>query len=778
MTRQGSLRTLFRQVEFDRLLERLAAFAASEAGRAACLDIVPAEDAGAVDALAQRFGEARTFFVRTGFSPGGFPDLGPLLANGLAASPDLDDFYAVKAALVPAKRLKEALSDGKATPEASAWPTLYLDSAKTPWPAKTAAGLDRALADEGGVRDEASPELFHARTEIRRIHRICTRKFKDFIVEHKLGHYLQDEFLSLYADRYVMPLKANFKGRHPGINHGWSNTGETIWFEPLFLVELNNELQDLKGEERAAEKRVLAELTVTIRREIEALAATFGLLVAFDVAFAKHRFAEAVDGSIPAMQDEAPIRLKDARHPLLCFDAAKPKPQTIELHPEHRALVVSGGNAGGKTVALKTAALAALCARSGVPFPAGEDSTLPRIERIFAFLGDEQSLSDHLSTFTAQIDHLARIWDSVDAHTLVVLDEFGAGTDPAEGSALAVSVIEALVERGAYVVAATHFPDVKAWSLSAPGVRAATVLFHPETQRPLFTLGYDQIGASRALMVAEAAGLPQVVLDKARRRFAQGPDSGRLIERLNELAAEKAAEVEAARVERQNAKREQAKLADALKRERERVRSEIDKMLAALNEQLRGERIDKKEAVKELKRLREETRESEREALREKAKARLFDPAALALGSTATYLPWMKLGRVVEVDEKRGAVKLDLGSAALWAKLSEIETPQSKAGAGKPGGKTGTVIVNVDLAHVREVDVRGTRADEATSMIETALDQALLAGVDELRVVHGRGTGALRRATHEFLRTHPSVKRFALCSEEEGGDGATVVALT
>jgi DNA mismatch repair protein MutS2 len=536
----------------------------------------------------------------------------------------------------------------------------------------------------------------------------------------------------------------------------------------MFLVEINNSLQELKREEREEERKVLAHLTELVRREREAVRSAYGFLVELDVLQAKARLAEALSGRMLPVEPGAPPRLIGARHPLLVLAKVPVTAQDIKLQPGQQALIVSGGNAGGKTVCLKTVGLVALMAAAGLPVPVAEGSTLPLLRSVFVIMGDEQSIEDHVSTFTAQIQYLGRVLGRVDAETLFLLDEFGAGTDPAQGAALAQAVLDELVARKACVFTATHFPALKAYALAAPGARSASVLFDPKTRKPLYTLAYDQAGASIALDVAREYGLPEAILGRAEKYLLmEGPDAGGVLDRLNALAVSRERELAALGRERERLERKRAGLAAEFAREKAKILDELRGIGQDVLAQWKAGRLGRKQALKKLAEAKERLA---RDAGPEPAGE---TPAGgeIAAGGRVTYRPWNREGRVIEVESRRGQVKIDIDGVALWTAAADL------APAGRPSQPPAPVRVESGQRPAVSLDLRGQRADEAVAALERFLDTALLHGLERIEIVHGRGTGALRREVHEFLRAHPAVDSFALASEDRGGDGKTEVCL-
>ncbi|MFI3272077.1 MAG: Smr/MutS family protein [Pseudomonadota bacterium] len=778
-------------LEFSKVLQHLAGYCVSEAGKDACLTLMPFSTAEAVHEAAALCDDAQLWRETSGFALTSFPTMDGVFRymQSQAAVLDLDALWALRRVLSQARRAHDSIAEG-VTPSRreSRWARLAALSEKHPLPFRSVSGLERCVSDDGMLRDESSPELLLVRGEIRRIHQQCIRKVKDFAQQYNILHYLQDEFMTLSSDRYVLPLKASFKGRLQGIIHDYSQTGETCYFEPMFLVEINNRLQELKREERSEERKVLMYLTSLVRGEFDGVKAACALLVEIDILLAKQSLGKAINGTLVSIDDDAALDLRGARHPLLLLAGHDVQPVDISLARDQRGLVISGGNAGGKTVCLKTAGLIVLMALAALPVPVASGSALPPWFRVHAFIGDEQSLEDHVSTFTAQITHLGRVWEKLDRHTLVILDEFGAGTDPAQGAALAQAVLDELMEHGASVIAATHFPALKAYALSRDGVRAASVLFDPSTRKPLFSLAYDQVGASQALDVAREHGLPENVLRRAEHYLLlDGEDTTMLIDRLNSLAVARERELTTLRAEEARFKARRAKLEERFEKERKDLFADVQGQAQSILKDWKSGKSTSKQALKELGKVREGITA---EALAAKAKASgshedggfgtqggavadntpSLDVTTLLVGQAVFHRPWGKTASVLEVDLRKKRVRIDMNGVALWANASDLTL---KGEVAKP--KTAvTHKVSSSIVPMR-LDLRGMRADVALSELERFIDKALLAGMHCAELVHGRGTGALRKEVHTYLRQCPVVATFALAPEDQGGDGMTVV---
>lgn len=772
-------------LEFGKVKEFFTSLCVSEAGRDLARALEPLESAKDAEAAFALFNQSGVWRADPGSSKyeiAAFPDIRSLLdkaeknSNGNSRRPlflDLDSLWALREALREAKKASESIIiDGAA----EKWPDLLHLAQKNPEPRRILAALNRCVSDDGLLKDQSSPELFRLRNEMRSLHQSCMGKVKDFAQKYNMLPYLQDEFMTLSQDRYVLPLKANFKGRMQGIIHDWSQTGETCYFEPIFLVEINNRLQELKREEREEEQKILEYLSGLFEEELEGVKGANELLAAIDLLLAKGLFAESLDGAVPTFtEDGAGIELFKARHPLLLLSRLKskespPKPLDIILRPGERALIITGGNAGGKTVCLKTLGLCAAMAMSGLPVPAQSGSHLPWFGRMDAFIGDEQSLEANVSTFTAQIDHLAKAWKRLDNKGLVLLDEFGAGTDPAEGAALAQAVMDSLLEKKCHVLSATHFPALKSYALTKDGVRAASMLFNPETNKPLFKLAYDQVGSSQALAVAMERGLPEAILEKARRYLLQdGQDAGGVIAKLNQLAVKREEELDRVRREEEKAKNSLKEKSARLDREMARLREEVGANIKSLMKSWKEGRIDAKRAAKELSGIREEL------GLGEKAPEASVLPLISEFfpGQTVFHTAFNKRGTAREIDSRKNRIRVDLDGVSLWAEPKDLRA--APEGSIKPA--QAAAAKNVSRNYSLSIDVRGKRADEALAAVEKFIDRALLDGFSELEIVHGRGTGALRREIHEYLKASRTVSGFAAAPEDRGGDGMTIVSL-
>jgi len=760
-----------RLLDFPNILHHLSRFALSEPGQRACQSLEPFEELSALHQAVAVLDQAQQESEALCRSLQWFPALEGVFEALKGEQPlDEDGLWAVRLVLDSVRKVHSRLAEVSAETA----PELADMVQGVSWPEKTWQGLNRCLDPEGGIHDHSSPELLGVRQELRNIQKQCTRKVNEYLQQGKITEYLQDEYLTISADRYVLALKANFKGRVSGIIHDYSQTGETCYVEPLVLVELNNTLQELKQEEREARKKVLAHLSSLVRQELDAHARAYDWLVSMDVLQAKVRLAQELNARTIDVGTGSPLRLIGARHPLLALESDSVQEVDIELGPGQQGLIISGGNSGGKTVSLKTLGLIALMARSALPVPVGQPSSLPFWRNLHVFLGDEQSLQEHLSTFTAQIESFQQAWPLVDHTSLIILDEFGAGTDPSQGAALAQAVIDCLVDRGAWVAAATHFPALKAYALARDEVRAASVLFDPSTKLPLFRIAYEQVGSSQALDVAREHGMPQEVLERAAEYLLlDGDDSSSLLERLNRLAHEREQELKRLQEEQEAVAREKSRLKAQMDSELKRLQQEVAATSRDILQQWKQDRIGRKQALKELGRIRKDLQHQAQEAPSSSPESAKTAWEELQPGDGVLYALWNKKGTILDKDDKKQRIKIDLGGVNIWVDPGEISPASSggqdvKSSQMQPGARGGSGFL---------LDLRGQRMEEARSSLMRFLDQALLQGRSELEVIHGRGTGALRQVVHEVLQQTHGVMSYQLAPENRGGDGVTLVEL-
>jgi DNA mismatch repair protein MutS2 len=667
--------------------------------------------------------------------------------------------------------------------------------------------LRRSLDADGGVRDEASPALRKLRQTGRELRRDLVKRLEQYFQGPAAEHIFQERYVTVRHGRYVLPIRAEAKSRFRGIVHDRSQSGATLFVEPEGVVEDNNDLVQAAREEEAEVLRVLAALTSAVclaLPELEALVLDVGRL---DLAFARAELAEAMEATEPAVGEERVVDVMGARNPLLLAQAWQAPerpvvPMDLRVSGERPLLVITGPNAGGKTVALKTLGLFCLMAQSGLHLPAREGARLPALSTIFAIIGDDQSVAENLSTFSAFVKQLCLVLEQVDARSLVLLDELGAGTDPDDGAALAQAVLEELAGRGALCVASTHLEPLKGFASSFPQARNASVEFDGERLQPTFRLVYDRPGQSYALAIGARLGLPARLIERAEaHRSAQRRQLEALLQRLEErdrIQAEHAEAVERREVESasllaraeaqlESARKQAAELVARAKTESQKMLTEIRRAVNAEWDRLKAEGKTRDSLAEGRKRLQEAARSAD-----SAPEAVDFGQRPAAAGDRVE-VPHLGLkGDVLAVDGgtatvQAGSVTIKVPAQALrvvgradtgpsprpspW-KGEGAFNPLPRWGRGKGEGAKGegATVAN-------EIHLIGRTTDEAQDILEKYLDDAFVAGMPSVRIIHGKGTGALRRAVEELLTAHPLVTSHRTGEPHEGGAGATVAVL-
>ncbi|MEJ5252381.1 MAG: endonuclease MutS2 [Armatimonadota bacterium] len=641
--------------------------------------------------------------------------------------------------------------------------------------------IRRCLREDATVADSASPELARIRQRLRHLHTRITERLQATLNSSRVRNMLQEPVITMRGDRYCLPVKAEYRAQFGGIVHDVSASGATLFMEPQEVVDLGNQIREAQIAEQNEIERILAELSAQVGKHADAILLTCDALGELDHIDARARLSVEWDAIEPGLNTQGKIRLRKARHPLL-----KPPvvPIDVELGDRFRILLITGPNTGGKTVTLKTVGLLTLMMQSGLHVPADSGTEMAVFQKIFADIGDEQSIEQSLSTFSGHITNIAGMLPQCDEQTLVLLDELGAGTDPAEGAALAQAILDYLLARRSRVMATTHYGELKSYAYARQGVQNASVEFDVQTLRPTYHLRIGTPGSSHAIVIAQRLGLPPTVIETAQARLAgRETESASIMRRLEEeqRAVEEArAAAEQERREAQELRKRLNLQMAKLEEERQRVREEVAQEVQARLQEL------VQQAEEAYRRLREQPRENRaaqeaRQQIRQSAEEmkKLLAPSAPASapeeireGDTVKVTTLNVAGTVLQLTEKEavvqaGAIRVTVPREAL--RRVETTRPAATPAVSVPVNLRGAMQVS------SEIMLRMQRVDEALANLDQYLHDAYTAGLEQVRVIHGKGTGVLRQAVREYLKTHPLVRSYRGASPAEGGDGVTIV---
>ncbi|HEX9940385.1 MAG TPA: Smr/MutS family protein [Thermoanaerobaculia bacterium] len=791
-------------LEFPSLLAVVSRFAASDLGRERVLALRPCEREAELKERRVLFEETSRLVGERGLVPDFEVPLGDLLVRLTSGRPPLEGIDLVRLADLGRASRAAAVRIREAVPPC---PALAARVRELPDLGPLLQRIERTFDRRGEVREDASPRLAALRRQIRTVRDQIYRELGDFVAGHKDD--LSEETIPMRGGRLVVVLQSGARGRSGGLVHGRSATGKSLYFEPLDVVESNNTLQQSVEDEEAERRRILMELIEAARASLPALREHASFLGELDLLQAAVRFGGRCGAVLSEIGARHDLRLLAARHPLLdpCLAAVREEalgqaghegdivPLDVELAPDRRILVVTGPNAGGKTVALKTTGILALLALCGLPVPAAPGSRVPFFSRLVATVGDEQDLLADRSTFSGRLLRLREAWEGAGPDSLILLDELGSGTDPEEGAALAVALLEGLLEKGSLGVITTHLAQLAAAALELPGASCAAMEFDPATGRPTFRLVPGPPGASEALALARRLGLPAEWLDRAEARLgSEHRDLRRLIAEVERVRQELAGTRERLEAEHADAEKLRRRLADeraALEEERRsvarRMKAELDEFRRDTAERLR----------REVDRLRERFEEGRRRGLAAEAVESLFaaapafgqeEPAAtgpLVVGEPVRHLGLGWQGVLEKLEDGRAEVLVrgkrvrcrpgELAPAAPGEASSRRERETAPRGARPAAGRTAREDLDEAAAVPSEINLIGLRVEPALEQLDSYLDRALLASRKQVRVIHGHGSGRLRQAVREHLRGHRGVADVRAGAPNEGGDGATVV---
>jgi DNA mismatch repair protein MutS2 len=783
-------RTL-RVLGFLAITERLASLCASPLGRERALALQPSPWRDEVERRQRETSEARRLAETAGGLPvRGIHDIREAIHRAaIGGTLAIRDLLDVRDTLASARVLRGFLAghreDAPALADVAEGVGVFAD---------LEAGIGGAIGDDGSVLDDASPELGRIRSERRLGEARLRGRLEQVLRTPAMQRMLRDPLVTIRDDRYVVPVRSEFREQFPGVAHDQSASGMTVFMEPLAIVPLGNRLRELAAAEEQEIARILSHLSATVGAAAAEIDVTLDLLADLDVAAARASLSLQMSAVSPVLNAAGRVELRAARHPLL---QAPVVPVDIDLGDRFSTLVITGPNTGGKTVTLRTLGLLTLMAQAGLHIPAAPGSEVAVFPQVYADIGDEQSIEQNLSTFSSHMTAIVEILKSLeerppdDARALVLLDEIGAGTDPTEGAALARSLIEALHALGVCTAVTTHYNELKALAFTRPGIENASVEFDEETLRPTYRLLIGTPGRSNALAIAARLGLDPEIVERARGYLSQqAADLTQIIERVQEERAQLARaredlarlRAEAGRAEARAAE-EAARLASERRRVLERTQAEMAALLRRGREdldrlvtQLR-QRPTAEGAARLRERLRALSRASEQYAAEVRAPAPGAPPAGVRVGEEVLVPSLGRRGVVQAGPDGRGEVEVQTGTLKVRVPLTDLRPVPADGTSTPPARTRDASALDKALTVPAEIDLRGLMADDAVLQLDKYLDDAVLASLPSVTVIHGKGTGALRRAVHEYLAHHPEVTGFRVGAEGEGGSGVTIVDL-
>jgi DNA mismatch repair protein MutS2 len=789
-------------LELHKILDRLATFTTFSAGADLARDLFPSTRLEEARTWQQETAEARIMFEnKVNTSLGGARDLREQAAaamRGILLEPR--DLLDLRQTLRRATTLKRTIGRMQAT-----YPLLSDKVNGIEECAEVQGEIDRVLDDNGEIKDNASPQLAIIRRDLKIAFDRLQTRLQRIISSAGNQPYLQEALITTRNGRYVIPLKADYKGKIPGVVHDSSSSGATLFIEPLDTVELNNRWRELQLDEGKEIRRILAALTELVGNYSDMIIRTIDILAYLDLVFAKAKYADslkAVEPQLVAFREAkagsthpgSTIALTAARHPLLTGNVV---PIDVEFDENTWVLVVTGPNTGGKTVSLKTIGLFCLMAQCGLHLPA-EKAKLCVFEGVFADIGDEQSIEQSLSTFSSHMTNTIAILRECDARSLVLLDELGAGTDPAEGSALARAILTYLLERRVTTMVTTHHPELKIYSVETPGVRNASVEFDLETLAPTYRLVVGLPGRSNALAIAKRLGLRDDILDSARGMVATedlvADDLLDEIHRTREDIRRQQAQAVQAREQIDNERAELAVRLNTVEEERRNIiaaaRRDMQRELDEFRNELRRLRKDMRDASLPLETLRQlqTASESMGRQIVQPVESAVDLPVEVGWSPKVGDSVWLETlkseGTIVELERDEATVQI--GTLRVRAKVAELKKPTRSEAKELKRRRVSAYDASAIPEAVTprpsspglELDLRGARVEDAIERLEEYIDAAYLSGLPFARIIHGKGTGALRRAVQERVRQHPLISKVTTATPKEGGDGVTIVHIS
>ena len=783
------------KLEFDKIISMLENEASSFRGKQLCRRLKPVTDLTKIDLLQEQTAAACTRIIKKGRIS--FGDAAPveeslkrLEIGGALNTAELLRICRLLSNTARAKSYgrhdtQEDLADCL---------DIYFDGLEPLTPLSNE--IERCIISEDEISDDASSALKHIRRSMNNLNdRVHTTL--SGLVNGSLRTYLQDALITMRGDRYCIPVKAEYRSQVQGLIHDQSASGSTLFIEPMAIVKLNNDLKELYVQEQDEIRKILASLSEEAAQYIEEIRTDYRSLTDLDFIFARGALALTMRASRPILNEEGRIRIREGRHPLL--DQKKVVPITVSLGDEFSLLIITGPNTGGKTVSLKTVGLLTLMGQAGLHIPAGDRSEIAVFRQVYADIGDEQSIEQSLSTFSSHMTNIVSFLKKVDDRSLVLFDELGAGTDPTEGAALAIAILSHLHKRNIRTMATTHYSELKIYALSTPGVENACCEFDVENLRPTYRLLIGIPGKSNAFAISGKLGLPDYIIDDAKKRLSEQDVS--FEDLLSDLEASRRtiekeqAEIAAYKKEAETLKRQAVQKQEKLEEQRDRIIREANEKANAIlreakevaDETIRNfhkfgkENISAAEMEKERERLRKKIKDTSASAsLKTNKPKKTYKPSDFKLGESVKVLSMNLTGTIGSLPDARGNVTVQMGILRSQVNISDLEIIEEVSPyAPKRMNRTAKskIKMSKSLSVSPEINLLGKTVDEAVAELDKYLDDALLSHLNSVRVVHGKGTGALRKGIHEYLRRQKHVKSYRLAEFGEGDAGVTIVEL-
>lgn len=779
---------VLKTLEYDKILAMLKERASCCISRELVDTMEPSGDFDTVERELKLTAEAETLFYKTGRSPvDDFPDMRHCLERMHAALfLSTGELLGIASCLKAARIAKDILA--KEVGEES---YLYNLAGLLITHRSAEEEINRCIINEDEIFDGASPALARIRRAMRLANEKVREKLNSMIRSTAYQKYLQEPIITIRNGRFVIPVKQEYRQQVPGLIHDQSSSGATLFIEPSAVVELGNEYKKLLAEEADEIERILTELTAMLAPYADEIREDLNIMGQIDLVFAKAKLSRELNAVMPRLNRNNYVRIVRGRHPLIPADRVVPI--DIWIGRDYRSLIITGPNTGGKTVTLKIVGLFALMVQSGIFVPANEGSEFPVFEHIYADIGDEQSIEQSLSTFSSHMKNIVGILDRADENSLVLLDELGAGTDPIEGAALAMSILEELNDRHCICVSTTHYSEIKAFAMTHDGMENASMEFDIDRLCPTYRLYIGIPGKSNAFEISSRLGLPNSIIDKAK-GFLKGEDvrfediissaqsQHRIAEEERKMAEEARAELEKLRADAERERRKldedrnrlQAKAKEDAKRIVADTKREMEKLIVEIRS---IKDIDRSAADRVIQAARDtlratETAVNEKEAIKKEDNTK--PPKTVRAGDTVNIVTLDQKATVLSAPDSKGEVMVQAGVMKLNVKLKDIRLIEEKKASAPTSGKVG---LGAGKQVGLELDVRGMLVDEANIMVDRYLDDAYNAGLSEVNIIHGKGTGALRAGVQAFLKRHPLVKGYRMGSYGEGDAGVTVVTL-